>query len=53
MSTYTTQLRYIVESGYDLGLKNYPIFDEGYREVLNNKIIEHYYFREIGLDSRY
>lgn len=51
MSTYTTQLRYIVESGYDLGLKNYPIFDEGYRELLNNKIIEHYYFREIGLET--
>ena len=51
MSTYTTQLRYIVESGYDLGLKNYPIFDEGYRDLLNNKIIEHYYFREIGLET--
>ncbi len=51
MSTYTTQLRYIVESGYDLGLKSYPIFDEGYRELLNNKIIEHYYFREIGLET--
>lgn len=51
MSTYTTQLRYIVESGYDLGLKNYPIFDEGYRELLNAKIIEHYYFREIGLET--
>lgn len=51
MSTYTTQLQYIVESGYDLGLKSYPIFDEGYRELLNNKIIEHYYFREIGLET--
>lgn len=51
MSTYTTQLRYIVESGYDLGLKDYPIFDESYRASLNNKIIEHFYFREIGLET--
>lgn len=51
MSTYTTQLRYIVESGYDLGLSDYPIFDENYRVQLNNKIIEHYYFREIGLET--
>ena len=51
MSLYTTQLRYIVESGYDLGLKDYPIFDESYRETLNNKIIQHFYFREIGLET--
>lgn len=51
MSLYTTQLRYIIESGYDLGLKDYPIFDESYRETLNNKIIQHFYFREIGLET--
>lgn len=51
MSTYTTQLRYIIESGFDIGLKTYPIFNENYREQLNNKIIEHYYFREIGLET--
>lgn len=51
MSLYTTQLRYIVESGYDIGLKDYPIFDEAYRDTLNNKIIQHFYFREIGLET--
>lgn len=51
MSTYTTQLQYIIKSGYDLGLKDYPIFDESYRNSLNNKIIEHFYFREIGLET--
>lgn len=51
MSLYTTQLRYIIESGYDIGLKDYPIFDESYRETLNNKIIQHFYFREIGLET--
>lgn len=52
MSTYTTQLRYMIESGFELeSLKNYPIFDERYRPVLNKKIIDKYYFREIGLET--
>lgn len=51
MSKYTTQIRWLVESGWDFGLKEYPIFDEAYRTPLNNKIIEHYYFREIGFET--
>ena len=51
MSTYTTELRYLVEKKFDIGLKNYPIFKEEYREILNQKIINHYYFREIGLET--
>ena len=51
MSRYTIELRYLIEGNYDLGLKNYPIFDESYREQLNNKIIQHYYFREIGFET--
>lgn len=34
-----------------LGLNDYPIFDESHREELNNKIIRHYYFREIGYET--
>lgn len=34
-----------------LGLYDYPIFDEAYRETLNNKIIRAYYFREIGFET--
>lgn len=34
-----------------LGLDDYPLFDEGYRETLNNKIIRHYYTREIGAET--
>ncbi len=63
MAIYTTQLRSIVEQcqaeahvGPDdftvaysrLGLDDYPIFDETYRQSLNDKIIRHYYFQEIG-----
>lgn len=37
---------------YDLvGLADYPIFDERYRSVLNNRIIRHYWLREIGLET--
>ena len=66
MSIYTTQLRWIVErkqheAGSDpndysacyqyLGLSDYPIFDENYRHILNDKIIRHFYFREIGFET--
>lgn len=37
---------------YDrLGLLSYPIFDELYRESLNKKIVDHFYFREIGFET--
>lgn len=48
---FTVELGSLVSNGYDLGLKAYPIFDESYRELLNGKIIEHYWFREIGLET--
>lgn len=51
MSKYTTELKYLVESNYPLGMDLYPIFDESYREQLNKKIIDHYYFREIGFET--
>lgn len=51
MSKYTTQLRYLIEMNFDLGLKSYPIWDETHREELNNAIINHYKFREIGFET--
>ena len=51
MSKYTTELRFLLESGYDLGLTEYPIFDENYRNGLNQKILDHYRFREIGAET--
>lgn len=67
MSIFTTELRYPIEQYQDehdmarrvydagiyrlLGLDEYPIFEESYRATLNNKIIEHYYFKEIGTDT--
>lgn len=34
-----------------IGLEDYPIFDEAYREELNAQIIRHYYFEEIGCET--
>lgn len=51
MSQYTTELRFLVQQGYDLGLRDYPIFDESYRNALNKKIVDEYYFREIGQET--
>lgn len=51
MSKYTIELGKLIESGYPLPLNNYPIFSESHRNVLNRKIIDHYYFREIGLET--
>lgn len=48
---FTVELGSLVENGFDLGMKDYPIYDENYREPLNNKIIEHFWFREIGLET--
>lgn len=51
MSCYTIELRYLIEAGFELNLKKYPIFNEEYRETLNQLIIDHFYFREIGLET--
>lgn len=51
MAKYTVQLRTLIDNGFDLQLNEYPIFDELYRETLNKKIIDHYYFHEIGQET--
>ena len=51
MAKYTTTIRNLIDNNFDFGLKNYPIFDEDYRELLNNKILMHYYMDEIGFET--
>lgn len=34
-----------------IGLADYPIFNEDYRPILNGKLIEEYYHREIGVET--
>lgn len=48
MSKYTITVDELIDINFDFGLDKYPIFDEDYRPVLNNAILEHYRFREIG-----
>lgn len=51
MAKYTTQIRTLLDNGYDLFDFTYPIFDENYRSVLEQNIINHYMFREIGFET--
>lgn len=51
MAKYTIELGHLINSNFDIGLKDYPIFNENHRVELNKKIIEHYYFREIGVET--
>lgn len=53
MADYTVKLKDLIAAGYDLGMTaaEYPIFDESYRATLNAKIIAHYRFREIGMET--
>lgn len=37
--------------GYDLELKDYPIWDESKREWLNERIIDHFRYRQIGTET--
>lgn len=50
-AVFTVQLGSLVENGFDVGLTEYPVFDEGYRGTLNAKILQHYWFREIGQET--
>lgn len=52
MATFTMQLKEVIEyTDGDIGLDMYPIFDEAYRPGLNDKIIDHYYTQEIGVET--
>lgn len=41
----------IIEESAGIIFDRYPIFDETYRELLNKKILKHYYMREIGFET--
>ena len=41
----------IAQSRQSIFGTDYPIFDENYRATLETKILKHYYFREIGLET--
>lgn len=51
MAKYTVTIKTLMDNKFDFGLKSYPIFDESYRETLNNNILMHYYENEIGFET--
>lgn len=51
MAHYTITIKSLKDNNFDFGLKNYPIFNETYRETLNNHILNYYYESEIGFET--
>lgn len=51
MSKYTITIKNLMKNGFNFGLQDYPIFDENYRETLNNNILYYYYEDEIGFET--
>lgn len=41
----------VIDKSWNKIFKNFPIFDESYREGLCKKILNHYYTREIGAET--
>lgn len=51
MSKYTVTIKNLLDNNYNLGLIDYPIFNESYRQTLNNNILNFYYNREIAFET--
>lgn len=53
MATFTIELRDVIDlvGKNNVGLGDYPIFDEEYRKVLNERIIDHYWYYEIAHET--
>ena len=51
MAHYTVTIKTLLDNGFDLGLQDYPIWNESYRNILNKKILDHYYMDEIGYET--
>ena len=41
MASYTTTIKSLLDNHFDLGLKDYPIWNETYRNTLNKKRLDH------------
>ena len=51
MAKYTITIKTLIDNNFDFQMTQYPIFDENYREILNNNILHHYYENEIGFET--
>lgn len=51
MAHYTITIKSLIDNDFDFGLDDYPIFNETYRNTLNNNILNYYYNSEIGFET--
>lgn len=51
MAKYTITIKTLIDNNFDFQMTNYPIFDENYRNTLNQTILYHYYENEIGFET--
>lgn len=51
MAHYTITIKTLLKNNFDFQMTSYPIFDENYRNTLNEKILKHYYENEIGFET--
>ncbi len=51
MAHYTITIKTLKDNNFNFGLQNYPIFNETYRETLNNNILNYYFESEIGFET--
>ena len=51
MAKYTITIKTLIDNDFDFGLQDYPLFNESYREILNNNILNYYYENEIGFET--
>ena len=53
MAKYTLNVFTLIDNHFDFQLDEYPIFDEAYRPVLNQAILDYYFMYEIGFETPY
>lgn len=51
MAKYTITIKSLIDNNFDFKMDSYPIFDENYRDTLNQNILYHYYENEIGFET--
>lgn len=51
MAKYTITIKSLIDNNFDFKMDSYPIFDENYRNTLNQNILYHYYESEIGFET--
>ena len=51
MAKYTITIKTLIDNNFDFKMNSYPIFDENYRNTLNQNILYHYYENEIGFET--